>query len=222
MILLQDGPGGRPALYEQPERLIFAETPGEVAPALDALDVALAEGRHVAGFMSYEAGYALEPRLLPLMPANRRLPLMLFGVFDAPRPLPDPAKQTADRDGEPVQLSRPVPGRSAVEHGAAVERVLSYIRAGDCYQVNLTFPFSARQEGGAQALYEALGRVQPVRHGAVVDLPGAPGIVSLSPELFFRMDAGGRIETHPMKGTRPRDADPARDADLRRDLQGCV
>jgi para-aminobenzoate synthetase component 1 len=51
-------------------------------------------------------------------------------------------------------------------------------------------------------------------HGAYVDLGAGPVIVSRSPELFFRLDPAGRIEARPMKGTRPRDPDPARDAAL--------
>jgi len=43
--------------------------------------------------------------------------------------------------------------------------------------------------------------------------------VSRSPELFFRLEAGGRIVARPMKGTAPRDPDPARDAAIAAALQ---
>jgi hypothetical protein len=78
------GPGGAPQRFAVPLRLIVAATPGEVAVALLALDAALAEGHWVAGFASYELGYAVEPRLAPLMPAARRVPLLAFGVYGAP------------------------------------------------------------------------------------------------------------------------------------------
>jgi para-aminobenzoate synthetase component 1 len=53
-----------------------------------------------------------------------------------------------------------------------------------------------------------------VGHGALVSLPAAT-LLSRSPELFFALDGRGGIETRPMKGTAPRDPDPARDAALR-------
>jgi para-aminobenzoate synthetase component I len=58
-----------------------------------------------------------------------------------------------------------------------------------------------------------------VGHGAFADLGVGPAVVSLSPELFVRV-VGGRIETRPMKGTAPRDADPVRDAALAAELFG--
>lgn len=217
MIRLDDGPHGRPAVFKAPLRLIRADTAPEVGPALDQLDQALAQGHWVAGFLSYEAGYALEDRLTPLMPEARNLPLVLFGVFAAPRdPMPE------DDGAGPVTLTPPRPLHDAATHGAAVDRALRYIRDGDCYQVNLTFPFDAEATGDAKALRKALAQVQPVHHGAYVELPGAPRIVSLSPELFFRTDADGAIATHPMKGTRPRDDDPQRDEALRRELHDSV
>jgi len=58
----------------------------------------------------------------------------------------------------------------------------------------------------------AYSLVEPVRHGALVTGHDGPDILSRSPELFFRTDAAGRIETRPMKGTQPRSDDPAEDA----------
>ena len=70
----------------------------------------------------------------------------------------------------------------------------------------------AKFEGDAVALYGALAGRQPVGHGAFVRQEGLPDILSRSPELFFRTNSAGRIETRPMKGTQPRSADAAEDA----------
>ena len=86
MILIEDGPQGRPALFDGAERLVLAETAAQVAPALAELDAARAAGKWVAGMIAYEAGYALEQRLLPLMPPDRSGPLLAFGIYDAPVP----------------------------------------------------------------------------------------------------------------------------------------
>src|SRR5690349_11959506 len=71
--------------FSQPFQVIAAYRPSEVRAALGAIDAALASGRHVAGWMSYELGYSLERRLTSLGRADGGRPLLWLGVFDAPR-----------------------------------------------------------------------------------------------------------------------------------------
>jgi len=92
------------------------------------------------------------------------------------------------------------------------QRVQDYLRAGDCYQVNLTFPMSAESDVCATQLYAAFRRRQPGRYGAVVSL-GETEIISFSPELFFERK-GQNMRMRPMKGTRPRANDPVIDRAL--------
>ena len=212
MILVEHGPLGRPALFASAQRLIVAQTARAVPAALRALDAARARGAWVAGYAAYELGYALEPRLHALMPRRRPGPLLAFGVFAAPQDADQVLAQAA-AEGLATRMAAPQPLVSRRAYDAAMARVQDWIGAGDCYQVNLTFPMqSALLAGTALGLYGALRRTGPVGHGAFVDLGVGPVIVSRSPELFFEVDAGGRIVTRPMKGTAPRDADPARDA----------
>ncbi|MDR5652459.1 aminodeoxychorismate synthase component I [Ruixingdingia sedimenti] len=210
MILIENGPGGAPALFDTPRRVIRADAPGDLPGALAAVEDALARGLWVAGYLSYEAGLLWEPRLAPLLPGVRAVPLALFGVYDAPLPAP-----RLDAGGATLSVPEPLVRRA--DHAAAMARVLDYIRAGDIYQVNLTFPMQARYAGAPAALYAALRARQPVPHGALVALPDAPAVVSMSPELFFALD-GGQITVRPMKGTRPRAASPAADAALAAEL----
>ncbi|WP_295049372.1 aminodeoxychorismate synthase component I [uncultured Paracoccus sp.] len=196
-------PGG--TLFSAPRMVIRADSAAGVGPALAAIQAARAQGLWVAGYLSYELGHALIPRLAPLMPDRRDCPLILMGVFDAPRPappLPDPAD---------VRIGPAQPLWSRARYDAAIAAVREYIAAGDCYQVNLTFPMQATVAGDPLAVYAALARRQPVGEGAFVDL-GGPVVLSRSPELFFAVDAQGGIETRPMKGTAPRGTDPAQDA----------
>ena len=86
-----------------------------------------------------------------------------------------------------------------------------YIAAGDIYQANLTFPLTATTNTCSESLYAALAVVQPVQHGALVLQDGLPDILLRTPELFFRTNAQGRIQTRPMKGTQPRHCEPAQD-----------
>jgi len=185
---------------------VLAHAAAEVPAALAAIGAALAAGHWVAGLAGYELGLALEPRLAPLMPSARRLPLLAFGVFDAPRP-PRPAPPGG-------RLADLAPLWDRPRYRVAFDRVAAYIRAGDIYQANLTFPLRGRWAGEPAAIAAALARRQPVGEGALVRLPEAT-IVSRSPELFFALDGAGGIETRPMKGTAPRLADPAADAAAR-------
>lgn len=221
MILVENGPAGRAALFGRMRSMIRADTAAEVTGAFDALDRARSEGYWCAGFATYELGYALESRLAPLMPGTRDLPLLLFGVYDAPdSAAPILARAAAEAAG--VRLSSPCPAWTETEHGQAIRQVLAYIAAGDIYQVNLTMQMRAAAEGTALGLYGALRARQPVAHGAFIDLPNCPAILSRSPELFFSTGADGHIETRPMKGTAPRASNPAHDAALRLDLQNSL
>ncbi len=188
--------------------MILAQEPAEVAGAFAAMDAARAEGLWLAGYASYELGYALEPRLAALMPAGRRLPLICFGVYEAPE-VAAPLVQ-----GE-AALGAFAPLWDAARYARAFAQAHELIWAGDIYQTNLTFRQQALAEGRPEALYAGLSRGQAVGFGVLVDQPGLPALLSRSPELFFRTDAAGVIQTRPMKGTQPRSDDAATDARLR-------
>ncbi len=121
--------------------------------------------------------------------------------------------------------TRPSPDRTTVStfsregFGAAVERAQRYIRAGDIYQVNLAQRLSAPAGGGdgGWALFQRLLALSAAPFAAYLDA-GDFQLASVSPELFLRLD-DDRITTRPIKGTRPRSADPDRDAKLTEELQ---
>uniref|UniRef100_UPI003B3A1B96 aminodeoxychorismate synthase component I n=1 Tax=Sphingomonas sp. TaxID=28214 RepID=UPI003B3A1B96 len=208
-VLLDDArPGGRCIVYRAPRAIVCAERPEEVAPALARLRAEVARGGHAAGWLSYEAGHALEPRLRALAVRGDGGPLLWFGLFDAPEPfdpatLPDPAGAWA---------GTPRPLVSEAEHAAAVGRVLDYIAAGDIYQANLSFRAAVRVLGDPLALYARLRAASAAGWGGIVH-DGRRWILSCSPETFFTLDAA-RIVARPMKGTRPRGSDAAEDRAL--------
>lgn len=218
MILCEHGPNGVPALFDGAVETVVAQRVDQIAPALARLDAARAQGLWVAGYIAYEAGYALEPKLAHLMPEGTG-PLLAFGVYTAPQPA-DAVLAQAAAEAAHAAVAPAVPMISRDDYGAAMDQVMAYIAAGDCYQINLTFPMASRLlSGTALGLYSALRARQGVGHGAFVDLGVGPVLVSRSPELFIRLDAAGRIEARPMKGTAPRDPDPVRDAELAEELR---
>ena len=210
-VVFDRGPLAGGTAFVMPETIICAVTPEEVAPAFAALEHARRNGKWLAGYASFELGYLLTGRLRPLLPSLRPEPLLLFGVFDAPRP----AEPFRARGGEPnAGFSAFQPGWDFDRYRDAFGRVHAYIGAGDIYQANLTFPLTAEAHGTPAALYVALAAHQPVPHGAFVDL-GGPVLLSRSPESFFRISASGEIETRPMKGTQLRSQNAATDAGRR-------
>ena len=92
---------------------------------------------------------------------------------------------------------------------AMVRRAQGYIAAGDIYQVNLSHRLASPWSGEPWAFYEALRHYSPAPNAAFLDLDGC-AVLSTSPELFLKM-SGCAIRTRPIKGTRPRRADPLAD-----------
>ncbi len=99
----------------------------------------------------------------------------------------------------------------------AFSRVQHYIRAGDCYQVNLAQRFTAEVSGDHWLGYQTLRRLNPAPYAAYLNFPGVR-ILSSSPERFLEVKQG-QVETRPIKGTRPRAAAPEADSALARELR---
>jgi para-aminobenzoate synthetase component I len=91
----------------------------------------------------------------------------------------------------------------------AFQRIKHYLKEGDCYQVNLSQRFVASCEGDAWAAYQLLREMNAAPFSAYLNFPEAQ-ILSSSPERFLQL-VNGRVETKPIKGTRPRKAYPASD-----------
>lgn len=205
-------------LFSAPSAVLVAQSGAEVPALLRALDAARADGFWVAGYISYEAGYVLEPKLAALEPASGG-PRAVFGIFKGPEPAA-PLLDRAGAEAKAVALAPVEPMVTRADYDAAMAKVMAYIGAGDCYQINLTFPMRTELlQGTALGLYGALRARQAVGRGAFVDLGAGPVLVSRSPELFIAVTADGRIEARPMKGTAPRDADPVVDAELAEELR---
>ena len=113
---------------------------------------------------------------------------------------------------EPPQLDfRPQVTKD--EFTSMVRKAQDYIAAGDIYQVNLSYPWTAEwpEQADALALYLRLREVSPAPHAAFLQLDGT-AVLSASMETFLKID-GRQISTRPIKGTRPRYLD-----DVQRDV----
>lgn len=106
---------------------------------------------------------------------------------------------------------------SRAEYEAAFGKIQAYIKAGDCYQINLAQRFSAQASGDAFAAYCQLRKLSAAPYSAFLNLPFMQ-VLCASPERFLQLQQGV-VETRPIKGTRPRVADARQDALLVQDLQ---
>jgi para-aminobenzoate synthetase component I len=123
----------------------------------------------------------------------------------------------------PIRLSAPsypVPDISGIRSNFtrdgyldAVARVIEYIRGGDIFQANLSQRLEAPLVGTPLALYGRLRQRNPAPFAAFLDF-GDLVVASSSPERFLRVQPDGRVETRPIKGTRPRGVGPEHDAAL--------
>ena len=188
--------------FEAPVDLIVARCPGELERAFDRMEAALEEGLHLAGYISYEAGLALEPRLAGLLPEKTEIPYLCMGVFKDRRViLPEEAeerwqKEQANGQGQVSNLHLNI---SREEYLTDISRIHDYLSAGDVYQVNYTLQALFEYQGSSGALYSRLRRAQPVSYGALIESDDFD-VLSFSPELFLKK-TGDRVITKPMKGT---------------------
>lgn len=201
-VLLDDVAAGTARLLSGVLETVEARQADAVAAALERLR---APGPW-AGFIGFEAGYALEPRLAAL---GRRPPegepLLWFGRFGS-----ETAVDAAALLGQGVaSAGAAVPGISETAYAERLAHILALIGAGDIYQANLTFNATVAVGGHPLHLYQRLRAGSRAPFGALV-FTGAQWLLSFSPELFFRLDAGV-LTARPMKGTAARGPDATED-----------
>ncbi|MCS6243699.1 MAG: aminodeoxychorismate synthase component I [Opitutus sp.] len=112
--------------------------------------------------------------------------------------------------------SLPVANFDFAGYTAAIGRIKAYIASGDVYQVNLTQRFATPLPCPPYALYQRLRERSPAPFAAYLSF-GPVQVVSSSPERFLTV-RGRHVETRPIKGTRPRSANPVEDARLAAEL----
>lgn len=203
-------------LFAEPKYVITCTEPTLLEKSLRHIEQKCqAENLYAAGYMSYETGLCFEDILKPLLPETRDVPLLKFGLFDAPQLLNPDEVATYLREnthGE-FALNNVVPQENKPEYVAKIARLKQYIEAGDIYQANYTFQVELGFEGDLLAFYAALKQAQPTRLGGFLKFDDF-ALLSLSPELFFNLDKDS-LTARPMKGTAPRGKTKAKDAKLK-------
>jgi para-aminobenzoate synthetase component 1 len=148
----------------------------------------------------------------------------VFESLRSPRKAPAPRSRSNNLPVSSLCPQHPLLGFPGVTsnfdragYEEAVARVVEYIHAGDCFQVNLSQRLLAPLREHPLELYARLRELNPAPFAAYFDI-GDFQILSASPERFLRVFPDGEVETRPIKGTRPRGATVEEDAALVRDL----
>jgi len=225
-----DGSGwGASLRFGAPIAVRRAETLEGVLGVVDWAEEQSRAGCWVVLALAYEAAPAFDAAL-SVHPPEPGTPLVWAASHEGPWPL------EAGRKAEPGAYT-PGPWRALIEPRSYAEnfaRLKREIADGETYQANYTMPFEcgfAGLEGDADARGDAggdgdrawfaeLARAQAGGFCAWLDM-GRHRVLSLSPELFFRVTPGARGRealTRPMKGTAPRGMTKAEDAALRKGL----
>ncbi|MFN3076331.1 MAG: aminodeoxychorismate synthase component I [Alphaproteobacteria bacterium] len=192
------------------------------------------------GVFGYELGRYLE-RLPPPHPADLGWPDMVVGLYDTLAAFDlreERAWVFADTEvkaqtfADKLASSPPLPElewnggagwRAETDRSAylgKVRQAKEWIAAGDIFQVNLSQRFITEMPAAPTPfqLYRRLRSLNPAPFSAWIGGGHGRALLSASPEQFLRLDPAGRLETRPIKGTRPRAADPAADLALAREL----
>jgi para-aminobenzoate synthetase / 4-amino-4-deoxychorismate lyase len=214
-------------LFTNAVRTIAAANLDEIPELFRQVEEALAGGLSVAGYVGYECGYHFE-RFDGITTAPSDLPLAWFGVYRAPAIYDHATGRLEGAWDLPVMehVAEEVPECFAEhvdltiakeDYCAKIRAIKQYIAAGETYQVNFTDRVCVATKLSADQAFRALLQQQPVAYSAFLNVAGHH-ILSLSPELFFRIE-GDRIVTRPMKGTMRRGLDVVEDEEAALRLQ---
>lgn len=127
----------------------------------------------------------------------------------------EPCRDVGQQGSEPGAPIRAREGHA--DYVANVRSAQELIAAGETYELCLTTMLSAPEPEDAWAAYVRMREQAPAPFGAYLRLPGL-AVLSTSPERFLRVEADGRAESSPIKGTRPRGTTREEDEALREDL----
>lgn len=198
------GQFGRSFVFSGLIKVLSAESPEEVAPALAEVEAAVAAGYHAAGFVAYEAAVAFNPDLPAAPPPG--VPLLWFALFSERRE----ETVTSFLVPSPPALVSRTTTPDAAGYAAAFAKIHGAIARGETYQVNYTLRQKFSAPVDVEEFFASLCHTQQAPFCALIET-GDFAIVSASPELFFARQ-GGSIVMRPMKGTARRAPESAADA----------
>jgi len=236
LVLTAPAGGGRSLIAADPD-MTFSGPADDAAPFARLADPLWSRG--VVGLASYDLGarpavgprgdwpdlmLARYPAMIEIGPDGRAVAVGRGADARAAQAASADAATWVHRAVAPSAVDPPSQAFIAEAPGSAYEAaaadVVARIAAGELFQANVARAWSGALRDGADP-WDVFARLRDraSAYGGFWRL-GDRALVSNSPELFLTLDrSSGRVETRPIKGTRPRDPDPVRDAALVAELQ---
>jgi len=197
--LRRDKDNYRNFLFSNPADIITCASPAEIEKCLQKMEAYRQKGSYLAGFFSYELGYFLDDSLAKYSP-KINYPLLWFGVFDQPR---EPKSAALEKTHGDYYLTEPTLAASFASYQGKIRKIKNCIARGETYQINYTTHYDFDFFGDVVSFYNNLKAQQKVSYAALMNYNSDQFIISISPELFFRIDDRKNIMVKPMKGTAP-------------------
>ncbi len=186
------------------------------------------------GYFAYDLGRRFE-RVPNEAIKDINIPDMAVGIYDQAIVFDNKSKQfslittdekradveqyilaMADRTIEKIEDTFKLTGSwkanmSKVQYQEKFKKIQDYLHSGDCYQINLTQRFLSTYQGDEFQAYTALRKANQTPFSAFIRLDDCV-ILSISPERFLQLSQG-KVQSKPIKGTKPRSIDPIIDND---------
>lgn len=194
--LRRDKENSHNLLFAEPLDIITCSSPAGIKKCFRRMEQYRQEGFFVAGFFSYELGYFLEEALNQYCP-EQNYPLLWFGVYRKPS---RPKVSSPENQGAHFTFSSPALSENYSSYKKNILKIKTRIANGETYQINYTSRYNFNFTGNIFDFYSQLKQHQQVSYSALINYDGH-SILSLSPELFFRIDKNRNIKVKPMKGT---------------------
>ena len=181
-------------LCEDPDEVITAKSTEEVIPAINKIEEMQQAGYYLAGWISYEAASAFDPRHKVIESGDFPLVFMLAAKNIKEVYLKDL------KDYERSHICHSLkPHITQSEYEDSCSKVLNYIYEGDIYQANYSFRCDAKLNCHPYEMFQKLENEHPVPYSIYVETDEWQ-IISQSPELFLEK-RWNKLSSKPMKGT---------------------
>ena len=182
--------------FFDPQAEICIKESSQILDGLDKIGELQKQGFYLAGFVAYEAGWALVGRP-DLCTKKGKSPFLHFFAFKEKADLKNKLETLHIEDE--VFLFDFHTNETWDNYKKSLDHIQARLQQGEVYQVNYTYRKTFKFTGNAWGLYSLLKTKQPTRYTAFLNYSNS-AILSFSPELFIRKTAN-QLVTEPMKGT---------------------
>lgn len=210
-------PESRSYIFSEPSELIIAYNKNDLQKSFKLADKYIQKGMQGYCLLNYEAGYLLEKKLEKLLTADDRKLMQFFFFKEKNVKLIKSSKIIfEDNTDEEFSISNFRLNTTHQQFVKNVDKIKKFIKAGDTYQVNYTMKGKFNFTGSYSSFFKGLLFNQSAKYSTFIN-NGEDFILSLSPELFFRIKKN-RIISQPMKGTMNRGVDQYSDSIIESEL----